>query len=168
MLDVAQAVFTHTDKITAGHLVKLSITDSAHINRGTLSMVIKSSRLTLQDVSFDKTHLPFVEIFETEPYIIQNFTMKNVFIDRSDEDMCFYPLSPTYMEFIYVCSKLPNLVSAKISPNKYKHESKFKNLNFAVQVWNEITHFDLANKYIDVCFGNDERQKECFINWTSK
>lgn len=96
-----------------------------------LANVIRANRLTLQSLVFDRTHLPLVNIFGLEPYVIENFAMTNTFIDRSEENMCFYPLSPTYLEFVYACAKLPNLVSAKITPSTYRHESKFKDVALA-------------------------------------
>ena len=83
--------------------------------------------------------------------------MTNVFTDRPEEDTSFYPLSPTYLEFMYACAKLPDLVCAKISPNVYRHESRFKSIELATWAWNEIKQSDLAYKHIDVCFGADER-----------
>lgn len=128
---MAQAIFINTEQITNGNLVKLGIADSANIDRKVLARVIQANRLTLQDVSFDRTHLPLVNMFGSEPYVIKNFAMTNVFVDRPDEDTCFYPLSPTYLEFIYACAKLPNLVRAKITPSTYRHESKFRSVELA-------------------------------------
>lgn len=168
VLEVAQAVFINTEQIANGSLVKLSIADSANIDRRVLANVIQANRLTLQNVSFDRTHLPLVDIFETEPYIIENFAMTNVFIDRAEEGACFYPLSPTYLEFVYACAKLSRLVSAKITPSSYRHESKFKDVGLAVWTWAEVGRLDLAYKQMDVCFGSDERQRKCFTSWISK
>ena len=82
--------------------------------------------------------------------------MTNIFLDDSEKGMSYYPISPTYLEFIFICSNLENLVLAKFTPSKYKHASTFKISKIADNIWNGDIGLNLSDKFIDINFGNDE------------